>query len=68
MKWPWVGQKSPVYGREEFGKFVKARLLLKQICGGGFGRFFFQGEMQALVTAVLLWVAGLDPFDAHAEA
>ena len=27
---------------EDLGKFVKARLLLKKICGGGFGRFFFK--------------------------
>jgi hypothetical protein len=52
---------------EDLGKFVKARLLLKKIAGGGFGRFFFQGAMHAFVTAVLLGMAGLDPFDPDAQ-
>jgi hypothetical protein len=52
---------------EDLGKFVKARLLLKKIGSGGFSRFFFQGEMHAFVTTVLLGMAGLDPFDADAQ-
>jgi hypothetical protein len=52
---------------ENSTKFVKTRLPLKRIGGGGFGRSFFQGEMLAFVTAVLLGMAGLDPFDADAQ-
>ena len=51
---------------EDLGKFVKARLLLKKIAGG-FGRFVFPGEMPAFVTAVLLGMTGLDPFDPDAQ-
>jgi len=30
--------------------------------------YFFQGQMQARVTAVLLWLAGIDATDGNAEA
>jgi hypothetical protein len=48
---------------EDLGKFVKACLLLQKIGGDGFGRFFFQGQMHAFVTAVLLGMTGLDAFN-----
>jgi len=51
---------------EDLSKFCQAGPLLQKVYGG-FGRFFFQREMHAFVTAVLLWMAGLDPFDADAE-
>jgi hypothetical protein len=44
---------------EDLDKFVKGRLLLKKIDAGGFGRFFFQGEMHAFMPAVLLRMIGL---------
>ena len=46
---------------------VEAFLLLQEVERGWPGRFFFQGQMDALVAAVLLWVAGLDAFDVYAE-
>jgi hypothetical protein len=52
---------------EDLGKFVKARLLLKKIGGGGFGSFFFQSKVHAFMTAVLLGMAGLDAFNANAQ-
>src|SRR5438128_9554310 len=53
---------------EDLDEFVEARLLLKEIGGGWFGSFFFQGEMHAFMTAVLLGMLGLDPFDADARS
>ena len=53
---------------EDLDKFVEAGLLLKEIRGRGFGGFFFQGEMHAFMTAVLLWMARLDAFNADSQA
>ena len=47
---------------------VEARLLLKKIGGGQLGSLFLQREMHAFMAAVLLRMAGLDPFDADAQA
>ena len=44
---------------------IELGLLLKQIGAGGAGGFFLQGQMHALVTAVLLRMTGLDSFDAN---
>ena len=51
---------------EDVHKLVKASLLLEGIPGGWFGGFFFQGEMHAFVTAVLLRMTPLDALDANA--
>jgi hypothetical protein len=53
---------------EDFDKLVEARLLLEKIAGGRFGGFFLQRQMHAFVTPVLLWMGGLDPFDADSQA
>lgn len=47
---------------------IKALLLLQEVEGGRFGGFLFQGQMHALVPAVLLRVAGLDALEADAES
>jgi hypothetical protein len=52
---------------EDLDKLIKAGLLLEEIPGRRLGGFFFQGEMHALVTAILVWVTRLDAFDAHAQ-
>ena len=52
---------------KDVDEFVEARLLLKEICGSWFGSFFLQSEMHAFMTAVLLGMARLDPFDADAQ-
>jgi hypothetical protein len=49
-----------VITREEV---VEPGLLLEHIRGGRLRCFAFQREVHALVPPVLLWVAGLDPFD-----
>jgi hypothetical protein len=40
---------------------------LKEIACRGLGSFFFQSEMHAFMTAVLLGMPGLNPFDADAQ-
>ena len=40
----------------------------RKLRSGRLGGFFLQGEMHAFVAAVLLRMAGLDPFDANAQA
>ena len=52
---------------EDFDKLLKAGLLLKKICGGGFGSFFFQSKVHAFMTAILLGMAGLNAFNADAQ-
>jgi hypothetical protein len=54
------------FGVVDIDEFVEARLLLKEICGSWFGRFFFQSEMHTFVTAVLLGMTRSDAFDANA--
>jgi hypothetical protein len=46
---------------------VELRLLLKEVLRRWLGRFLLQGQMHPLVPAVLLWVAGFNPFEADAE-
>ena len=46
---------------------IKALLLLQEVEGGGFGGFFFQGQVHTFMAGVLLRLAGLDAFDADAE-
>jgi hypothetical protein len=53
---------------EDVDKCVKPDLLLQEVGRGGLGGFFLQGEVHAFMTAVLLGMAGLDAFDANAEA
>lgn len=43
-------------------------MLLEEVDGGRLGGFFLQGEMHAFVTAILLGMARLDPFDGNAQA
>src|SRR5208337_2818508 len=45
-----------------------AGLLLKEVCSGGFRGFFLQRQMHALMAAVLLGMAGLDPFNANPQS
>jgi hypothetical protein len=52
---------------EDLDKLVESGLLLQEIRGSGFGGFFLQSEVHAFVTTVLLRMARLDAFDAHAE-
>jgi hypothetical protein len=49
-------------------KLVEASPLLQEVLCRGLGSFFFQSEMHTFVTAVLLWMAWLDPFDADSRA
>jgi hypothetical protein len=53
---------------EDFDEIIEAGLLLKKVGNGGFGRFFFQGEMHAFMAAVLMRMTGLDAFNADAQA
>src|SRR6202022_4120064 len=52
---------------EDVDRLVEACLSLQEIPCSGFGGFFFQGEMHAFVTTVLLRVGRLDAFNANAE-
>ena len=52
---------------ELLDKGVELGLLLKQVGAGGTGGLLFQGQMHALVTAVLLRMTGADAFYADAE-
>jgi len=47
---------------------IKARLLLQNVRGGRLRCLLFQGEMHALVAAVLLGMARLDALDVNAQA
>ena len=42
---------------------VELGLLLQEVDAGRAGGFFFQGEMHAFMTAVLLRMAGTDSFN-----
>src|SRR5581483_15790 len=46
---------------------VKTGLLLQEVCAWGPGRLFLQGQVHALVSPVLLRMAGLDALDLDAE-
>jgi hypothetical protein len=52
---------------EDFDEIVELGLLLKKVASSGLGSLFLQSEMHALVTAVLLRMARLDPLNADAE-
>src|SRR5437879_6309009 len=52
---------------EDLHELVEARLLLKKIAGRRLGGLFLQGQMHALMAAVLLGVARLNPLDANTE-
>ena len=47
---------------------IELGLLLQQIGAGGARGFFLQGQMHALMPAVLLRMTGPDAFDADAQA
>jgi hypothetical protein len=47
---------------------IKARLLLQHIRGGGFRGLGLQREMHAFMAAILLGMAGADPFDPDAQS
>jgi hypothetical protein len=53
---------------EDLDEVVEASLLLQEVASRRFSGFFLQGEMHAFVTAILLGMAGLNAFDANAQA
>jgi hypothetical protein len=53
---------------EDRNELVEAGLRLQEVGSCGLGGFFFQSEMHALVAAILLRMARLDPLDANAQA
>ncbi len=53
---------------EDLDKFFEARLLLKKIGGGRLGGLFLQGQMHALMAAILLGMAGLDALNTDPQA
>jgi len=53
---------------EDFHELIEAGLLLEEVVSGRLGGFFLQGEMHAFVAAILLRMAGLDTFNANAQA
>ena len=53
---------------EDLDELVEASLLLQKVDGRRLGGFFLQGEVHALVTAILLGSTGFDPLDANPEA
>jgi hypothetical protein len=53
---------------KDLDKFFEARLLLKKISGGRLGGLFLQGQMHALMTPVLLRMAGLDALNTDPQA
>src|SRR5205807_2793108 len=52
---------------EDLHELVEPSLLLKKIGSRRLGGFFFQGQMHAFMTAVLLGVARLNPLNANTE-
>jgi hypothetical protein len=46
---------------------VEPGLLLKEVLSGGLGGLLLQGQLHALVAAILLRPARLDAFDVNAE-
>ena len=55
------------FGIELADEGIEALLLLQAVDAGRTGCFLLEGEVHALVTAVLLRMAGLDAFDGDAE-
>jgi hypothetical protein len=53
---------------ENFHEVIEAGLLLQEVGGRRFRGFFLQGEMHAFMASILLGMAGLDAFDADAQA
>src|SRR5260370_21171512 len=53
---------------EDGEEAIEAGLLLQEVGGCELGGFFLQGEMHAFVTAIVLGMARLDPFDADTQA
>ncbi len=52
---------------EDFEEVIEPGLLLKEIQTSRLGGFFLQREMHAFMTAVLLRMARLNPFNADAQ-
>jgi hypothetical protein len=52
---------------EDFDEVVEPGLLLQEVASGRLGGFFLQGQMHALMAAILLGMARLDPFDANPQ-
>ena len=52
---------------EDLDELVEASLLLQKIGSRRLGGFFFQGQMHALMAAVLLRMTRLDAFNANTE-
>jgi hypothetical protein len=46
---------------------IEADLLLEGIGGSRPGGFLLEGQVHALMPAILLWMSGLDAFDGDAE-
>jgi hypothetical protein len=46
---------------------IEPGLLMQEVIGSWLRGLQLQGQMHSLVAAILLWVAGLDPFDLDAE-
>ena len=55
-------------GIELVNEGVEAVLLLEAVVARRAGRLFFEGEVHALMAAILLRMAGLDALDRDAEA
>jgi hypothetical protein len=53
---------------EDLNEFVEAGLLLQEVGDRRLGGFFLQGEMHALMAAILLRMARLNALNANAEA
>jgi hypothetical protein len=47
---------------EYLDKVVEPGMRLKEVCSGELGGLFLQGQMHALMTAVLLGMPRFDPF------
>ncbi len=49
------------------GEVIEPGLLLQAVLMGWLGGFSFEGEVHALMAAVLLWMAGFDALDSDAQ-
>src|SRR6185369_9004388 len=66
VEFPWTLHRERLVGAlaiELLDKGVELGLLLKEVGAGRTSRFFLQRQMHAFVTAVLLWMTGLDALD-----